>query len=486
MRLNKWISSTVAALLLASTIAVAPSYAEEERTIVDESIYDVLVDRFFNGSGSNDEDVDTQDNTKFNGGDFVGLSNKVEFVAQLGYTIVSVGSVFPTERYDGGLVTSYEGFEPHFGTEEEFVSMINTYNSKKMGIMIDFPLSNVSANHEWATTAEKANWVKSVDEGVAKFDFTNNDVKAALIEQVVALVEKYDLAGIRLTNIEEADTTFLNEVIAAIKAKKDIYVIANSESEADFDAQVVNSMPQLFADSFKNVDLSSEQLINTITENDRALIQFDTLWSDRVTAAIMSDTGNNYPPNRLPLIYATSLLMPGTPMTTYGSEIGMNGVMGPEAHQYYNFKTDEELIKKIENIQTLRNSSATLRHGDFEVLKNENGFLVFKRESKDETWLVVVNNTAKTDRIDIPTEKLGIDKVITGLFETETIRTNSEGNYSIILDREMFEIYQVKDDRGLNVSYIVALSLVYIAFTAFVIIIVKRGRKRRAEDAMKQ
>lgn len=482
MRLNKWISATVAALLLASTISVAPSYAEEERKIVDESIYDVLVDRFFNGSGSNDEDVDTQDHTKFNGGDFIGLQSKVDFVAKLGYSIVSVGSVFPTERYDGGLVTSYEGFEPHFGTEEEFVSMLNTYKSKNMGIIVDFPLSNVSPNHEWATTADKAKWVKSVEDGYAKLDLSNDDVKAALIEQAVSLVDKYDLAGIRLTNIEDADTAFLNDMIEAIKAKKDLYVIANSESDADFDANVVSALPQLFADSFKNVDLGAEQLVDTVLANEKTFVQFDTLWTDRVTAAIMSDTGNHYPPNRLPLIYATSLLLPGIPMTTYGSEIGMNGEAGPEAHQLYNFKTDEELIKKIENIQMLRNSSETLRTGDFEVLENRDGFLVFKRESKDETWLVVVNNTSKTDRIHISPEVIGVDKEINALFEPETIRVNSDGEYTVILDREMFEVYQVKDDRGLNVSYIVALSLVYIAFTVFVILIVKRGRRNRAAN----
>ena len=486
MRLNKWISSTVAAVLLASTIAVAPGNATElQRTIVDESIYDVLVDRFFNGSGTNDEGVDTQDNTKFNGGDFVGLANKADFVVQLGHTLVSVGSVFPTERYDGSLITSYDGFEPHFGTEEEFVAMIDTYKKKDVGIMMDFPLSNVSANHDWAVVSDKAKWVKSINEGVAHFDLSNADVQKALTDQVVGLVEQYDLAGIRLTNIADADTSFLNTLIADIKAVKDIYVIADGESDADFDANVRSDLPQLFAESFKNVDLDTTKLIEAFDTKQPTLIQFDTLWSDRVTAAIMSDTGNNYPPNRLPLIYATSLMLPGTPMTTYGSEIGMNGAAGPEAHQLYNFKTNEELIEKIENLHVLRNSSDTLRNGDFEVLKNEDGFLVFKRESEDETWLIVVNNTSVTNRIDIPAEELGLDKEITGLFEAETIRTNRDGNYAIILDREMFEIYQVKEDTGLNKSYIVALALVYIFFTAFVIIIVKRGRKRRAEDAVK-
>ena len=483
MRLNKWITSTVAALLLASTIAVVPSdAAKEERTIVDESIYDVLVDRFFNGSGDNDLNVDTQDHTKFNGGDFIGLTNKADFITNLGHTIISVGSVFPTESYDGFKVTSFEGFEPHFGTEEEFVEMIDTYNSKDMGVIVDFPLSGVSANHDWATNPS---WVKSTENGIVTFDLSNKAVQAALTEKVLAFIEKYELAGIRLTNIDGADEAFLNELIAAIKAKKDIYVITNNESAANFDADVNESYPAIFAETFKNVDLDAKELVATVEQNDHSLLQFDTIWSDRVTAAITSDTGNNYPPNRLPLLYAASLLLPGTPVVTYGSEIGMNGVAGPEAHQLYNFKTNDELIETVKNIHVLRNSSDTLRNGDFEVLKNEDGFLAFKRESEDETWVIVINNTSVTNRVDIPVEKLGLDKELTGMFESEIIRENSDGNYTIILDREMFEIYQVTNDRGLNKSYIIALGLVYLLFTIFVILIVKRSRKSRKNNEIK-
>ena len=42
------------------------------------------------------------------------------------------------------------------------------------------------------------------------------------------------------------------------------------------------------------------------------------------------------------------------------------------------------------------------------------------------------------------------------------------------------------DKTGINVSYVVALAIVYILFTAFVITVVKRGRKRRAEQDAQQ
>lgn len=487
MRLKKWISTAAAAALMATTLAFAPVQADEkqERTMIDESIYDLLIDRYFNGSGTNDQDVNTLDIEAFAGGDFAGLISRGDHLINLGYTMISIGSVFPTERYDGSMVTTYEGFEPHFGTEEEFQDVLTYYRGKNTGVMVDFPMSNVSPNHEWAKA--NPNWVAGNTNGQVQFDLTNADVQKAMKDRIVKFVETYDIQGLRLTGIESADTAFLNEVIAAVKAVKDIYVIANSESDADFDAAFRADLADILTNAYKNYDLSAADVVKYAEAGGKpSLNAFDTIWSDRITLAITSPEGNDYPPNRLPLAVAATLFMHGVPMTTYGSEIGMNGAAGPEAHQLYNFKTNDELIKQISDMQYLRNSSWTLRNGDFKVLENKDGLLVMKRSSEDETWIIMINNTAVTQRVDVPVAEIGEKKEIRGMFESEIMRANPDGHYPIILDREKVEIYQVIDEKGFNTSYIVALAIVYVLFTAFVVIVVKRGRKRRAQqDAMK-
>lgn len=88
-----------------------------------------------------------------------------------------------------------------------------------------------------------------------------------------------------------------------------------------------------------------------------------------------------FPPTRIKLAMASTLLLPGVPVMQYGTEIAMNGEVEPESHQIYNFLTDEELIKFIGNIQTLRNESNTLRAGEFKLIKNEKGLLAFQRSS---------------------------------------------------------------------------------------------------------
>ena len=490
MRFKKWISATAASILLAASFSTASIHAEESRTIADESIYDLLVDRYFNGTGKNDFDVNTKDPTQFAGGDFEGLLLKRSFIKDMGFTVVSIGSVFETETYDGRAVTSYEKIEDHFGTSDELQNVVDTYQKENMLIMIDFPLSNVSENHEWAQDPAKKSWIQSIDNGFIQWDLKNKEVQVAIKEALSNFVNTYQVGGVRLTNIAGADTEYVTSLINELKAMHpSIYVISNEESDANFDAKFYHETTDIYRNIFKNVDQDTSNLLKYIDpyvvgEQVPPLMMFDSLYTNRFT--LDSTEQNMFPPTRLKMVLASTLLLPGVPVVQYGSEIAMNGEAGPEAHQFYNFKTDEELIKYIENLQKLRNESSTLRHGDFNILKNENGFIAFTRQSAEEEWLVVINNTSKTNRVNISQEDIGEDKELRGMLDSEIIRANKSGEYPVILDREVAEIYQIIDKRGLNVSYLAALGLVYILFIIFVVLIIKRGRQRRAEQDLQK
>ena len=128
------------------------------------------------------------------------------------------------------MPTSYTTIERHFGTTEEFQSTVEAYKAKNMSIMVDFPLTNVSPNHEWAKDASKADWIASTNNGQVQWDLSNKDVQEALIQAVTEFVSTYDIGGIRLTNIAGADTAFINAVIVALKeTKTSLYVIANEK-----------------------------------------------------------------------------------------------------------------------------------------------------------------------------------------------------------------------------------------------------------------
>lgn len=488
MKFKKWISTTAAAILLVASLSVAPTvHADDKKTISDESIYDLLVDRFFNSTNANDYRVaDPNDPSNFTGGDFLGLSDKVDFIGKMGYTIVSIGPVFATEKYDGSMATSYSKLERHFGTAKELDQAIKAYNKKKMRIMVDFPLNNVSPSHEWAKDKSEKNWVASTNNGQIQWDYTNKDLQQAVKNAVVDFVKEHKIGGLRLTDLGTADVAFINEVIEAVKAvNKDIYVISNEDSKANFDATFSSETNAIYRDIFKNVDRNSSKFeapYKAFVEEDEkpAQLMFDSLDSGRFTYNTRVE--KMFPPTRLKMALATLMALPGVPVVQYGTEIAMNGKAAPEAHQIYNFKTKDDLIKYVGNLQELRNKSETLRNGKFELVKNENGLIVLRRTSKDESWVIVINNTGKTQRVDFTPEELGKDKELRGILENDIVPLNKKGKYAIVLDREIAEYYQVIDKQGIKVSYMVALALVYIGFIGFIYAMVRRGRARRREN----
>lgn len=489
MKFNKWIRTTAIAALLFSSVAFTSAVnAEQTRTIVDESIYDLLVDRYFNATNANDDsNTDPKDPTKFAGGDFKGIGDRISEISNMGFSIISVGSIFDTEKYDGSLITSYSAFEPSFGTREEFIQLIDLVKDYNMSIMVDFPLTNVSKNHEWAKDSTKADWIVGTTGDVLRWDLKNKEVQEALIDAVVQFVSTYEVGGIRLTNLDIADTAFLNEMIAAIKAvDENIYVIANSESDANFDATFYNEVSDIFRNAFKNIDEDSSAITKYVDPfvtgkaNIPTQLMIDHLNTDRFVYSV-----EIYPPTRIKMAIATTLLLPGVPVMQYGTEIAMNGEAGPEAHQLYNFKTDSELKDFIGDIQTLRNKSETLRRGDFNLIQNEDGLIVFQRSSDKENWIVIINNTSMREKIEIPQEIIGENKELRGMLNGEIFRAGEDGTFRIIQDREVVEIYQVIDERGINVSYIIAMALVYIVFIGFIVALMKRAKRQKAMNGDK-
>lgn len=93
MKMMKWVSAMMVTILLISPFS-AVSYAEEARTIADESIYDVLIDRYFNKTAENDINVDRQNATQFAGGDFAGLIEKLSTIKNGFYNCFHWNSVY--------------------------------------------------------------------------------------------------------------------------------------------------------------------------------------------------------------------------------------------------------------------------------------------------------------------------------------------------------------------------------------------------------
>lgn len=477
MKKYRWFLSLLSVVLLLSILQPTSILAADKRSLQDESIYDLLVDRFNNGNFTNDDDADIKDIHAFSGGDFLGITEKVSYLEELGFTLASIGSVFKTARYDGNEVLSYEEFDPHFGTEEEFIQMIDALNEKEIGTMVDFPLNGISEEHVWIQ--EQSLPANSNADGTMHWDESNEEVRSLLKETMISFVEKYDLAGIRLTYLGDFNDAFLNELISEVKvANPDIYILTNEESAAEFDTMPHHDKLDALHQSYVQIDADTSVL--NIFEDQHAtdLIQLDTLTGTRLTDDMVRL--KMYPPTRWKLAATALFTLPGVPVLTYESEIAVTGKEAPETHPIVNFKTDTELYDYIADLNTLRNQSETLRNGELEILHNEDGFTVYTRTSDEETWLIALNNTSETKSIEIDEEKIGENKKLRGLLEQELFKQSKDGKYRVVLERELSEVFIVDEDTGYNIPYLIVTILIYTSFFTLLFIMLRRSRKKKS------
>ena len=66
-------------------------------------MYFVLVDRFANGSQRNDKQTDPKDIQAFHGGDLQGVTQKLDYLQQLGADVIWLSPIFHmrTEKFEG-------------------------------------------------------------------------------------------------------------------------------------------------------------------------------------------------------------------------------------------------------------------------------------------------------------------------------------------------------------------------------------------------
>jgi len=479
MKVNRWIGILVSLGLLISLINPQSAFAEPKKELKDESIYDLLVDRFNNGDSENDEDVDTQDPLAFTGGDFAGITDRLDYIKTMNFTMISLGSIFETAKYDGSEVLDYGKIEPHFGTEAELKSFLKKLHEENLGAIADFRLSSVSENHVWV----KDGSLPSIPAGQGKINWDSKDdqVKEKLKEAVVSFVSTYELDGIRLTALTDFDVDYLNEVIAAIhEVKPDIYVITNEISAADFDASPNLEKTNALKQSFVKFDPDSSPLSLFDNQNETDIVQLDDLMGSRFTYEMIEN--RMFPPARWQIAATALFTFPGIPVMPYGTEIAVNGKEAPETHPISNFKTDMELHERIGDLNYLRNESEALRNGDYEMLHNKDGFMVFTRTSEDEKWIVVLNNTSATQNFEIPKQYIGEDKKLRGVLDGNSTLQADSGVYNVVLERELAEIYIVEEDKGFNMPYLIISILIYTVFLSFLFVLLRRGRKNKQQS----
>lgn len=96
-------------------------------------------------------------------GDLKGVEEKLDYIADLGFTGIWLMPVMPSPSYHKYDVTDYKEIDPQYGSLTDFQSLVNACHEKDIKLIIDFAINHSSAQHPWFL--EACDYLRSLEIG---------------------------------------------------------------------------------------------------------------------------------------------------------------------------------------------------------------------------------------------------------------------------------------------------------------------------------
>ena len=103
-------------------------------------------------------DIETfYDSTGDGTGDIRGMTDRLEYLTDLGVTCLWLMPFYPTARKDDGYdITDFFGVDSRLGTLGDFVELVRTAKSNGIRVIIDFVMNHTSDQHPWFKSARRS------------------------------------------------------------------------------------------------------------------------------------------------------------------------------------------------------------------------------------------------------------------------------------------------------------------------------------------
>ncbi|UQD51380.1 alpha-amlyase [Bacillus methanolicus] len=484
---------------------------KEERKWQDETIYFLMVDRFNDGDTTNNFKVDVNDPNSYQGGDFQGIIDKLDYIKDMGFTAICLTPIFDNEEkgYHGYWIKDFYKTEEHFGSIDKFKELVKEAHKRNMKVILDFVANNVGPHHKWVNDPEKQDWFHEKKEivnwndqkelengwlyGLPDLAQENPEVKKYLLDAAKWWIKQTDIDGYLLDAVNHVPVSFWVDFAKEIKKeKKDFYLLGVVRSndptyiaryiKAGIDGFVDYPLNDYLRTAFAKPDQSLKGLF-TVWERNKKIYKnpflMGTFMDNHDTVRFTREAINNnlHPGPRWKLALTYLYTTPGIPIVYYGSEIALDGGEAPDNRRIMDFQTDKELIDYISKIGELRDKHPSLTKGTMELLYEKKGMAVYKRVYGNETSVIAINNTTKSQKVTLTKKDIEDGKELRGLLNGDLVRSQN-GEYNLFLDRDQAEIYFLAEKTGLNISFFVIMAAVITSFILFLVLAWKKGRKK--------
>lgn len=334
-------------LMIPLLLFTTPVLADENRSLQEEIIYDILVDRFNNGDPTLSEQVDINDPYAYYGGDLQGITTKLDRIKQLGFTTIALSPIMENalQGYHGYWVEDFYSIEDQFGKTADLHKLIEEAHGRGIKVILELPINYVATTHPFVADPSKEAWFKQNDveqtesttwlENVAVLNQDNEEVAAYLIDVAKFWMTETEIDGFKLHAADQSSPQFLEKLTTSIKElNSDFFILANVLTDQNIDSLRENQyfdgienqlMLQKMNEVFTQVESPISILHDELEANgeDRDLLFVDNRHTARFSNNFADEGRNALTTWKLALTYMYT--MPGIPMIYQGSELPMYG-----------------------------------------------------------------------------------------------------------------------------------------------------------------
>lgn len=162
-KFGKFLASALSGALLVTALA---GCGGGKNALLEENLIDDAYDNYYEICvySFNDTDGDGV-------GDLKGVTEKLDYVRDLGYTGIWLMPICPSPSYHKYNVTDYKAIDPEYGTLEDFDELLKTAHEKGIKVITDLVVNHTSSQHPWFESFRSAR--KNSDEKNEYYEYYN-------------------------------------------------------------------------------------------------------------------------------------------------------------------------------------------------------------------------------------------------------------------------------------------------------------------------